>query len=75
MASKQVRKLESTTQNEVLEIEMAIRDRNGKKIDAEYATKHELDTASETLSGEIDANTTAISGLGTRVGNAQFRRD
>ncbi len=71
MASKQVRKLESTTQNEVLEIEMAIRDEDGKRIKANYATKGELQTAQTTLSGEIDANTAAISGLTTRVGSAE----
>ena len=69
--SKQVRKLESTTQGEVLEVEMAIRDEDGKRIKSNYATKSELTAAQTALGNANDANTAAISGLAERVGTAE----
>ena len=69
--SKQVRKLESTTQGEVLEVEMAVRDEDGKRIKGNYATKSELSAAQTSLGSASDANTAAIAGLATRVGTAE----
>lgn len=69
--SKQVRKLESTTQGEVLEVEMAVRDEDGKRIKSNYATKSELTAAQTALGSANDANTAAISGLTTRMSNAE----
>ncbi len=67
MASKQVRKITSITANELVKVDMADRDGDGKKIKDTYATKEALTTAQNSADSGINANSAAIAALGTRM--------
>ena len=71
MASKQVRKITSITANELVKVDMADRDGDGKKIKDTYATQAALTTAANNADSGINANTAAISALGTRMTTAE----
>lgn len=71
MASKQVRKITSITANELVKVDMADRDGDGKKIKDTYATNAALTSAVNSANSGIDANSAAIASLGTRMTTAE----
>lgn len=71
MASKQVRKITSITANELVKVDMADRDGDGKKIKNTYATQAALTTAANNADSGISANAAAIASLGTRMTAAE----
>lgn len=71
MASKQVRKITSITANELVKVDMADRDGDGKKIKDTYATNAALTSAVNSANSGIDANSASIASLGTRMTTAE----
>lgn len=69
--TKTVTKLKPQTTNELLEVDMAVRDSQGRVIKDTYATQAALTSAANAASTASGANSNAIAGLATRVGTAE----
>ena len=67
MAQKQVRKINSKTEGEVIKVVMADRDGSGNVITDTYATVAALNAAANTADSGITQNTASINALGNRV--------
>lgn len=69
--TKTVTKIKPQSTNELLEVDMAIRDSQGRVIKDTYATQAALTSAANAASTAAGANSNAISGLQQRVGTAE----
>ena len=69
--TKTVTKIKPQTTNELLEVDMAIRDSQGRVIKDTYATQAALASAANAASTAAGANSNAIGGLQQRVGTAE----
>lgn len=67
MAQKQVRKINSKTDGEVIKVDMADRDGSGNVITDTYATQAALNAVANTADSGITQNTASINALGNRV--------
>jgi hypothetical protein len=67
MAQKQVRKINSKTEGEVIKVDMADRDGSGNVITDTYATQAALNAVANTADSGITQNTASINALGNRV--------